>query len=251
VGTKHYDPRTSNSLYHLVWGIRFFFSGLRMLTRHPPLFGLSLIPIVITVVALLSLALGIAWLVGGWVAGALGEDLRIVAQALIFLFALMLGYFLYLPIARVLLAPFSEALSRRAHAINTASMSNSSRSDLASRGWGRAMWEGLKLVTFQAVIGLTALTISLIFPPLGAPIGITVAIFVCALDFCDVPLSVRGLPFGKKMHLIWRNKSLAIGFGIAAYLSLLIPIINLFSLPAGVIGATLLIDGIENTKQTK
>jgi CysZ protein len=251
VGTKDYDPRTTNPLYHLIWGIRFFFSGLRMLMRHPPLLGLSLIPIVITVVALLSLALYIAWLVGGWFGGGLGEDLRIVAQALVFLFALLLGYFLYLPVARVLLAPFSEALSRRTRAINTTALGNSSRSDMASRGWARAMLEGLKLVMFQAVIGLTALTISLFFPPFGAPIGITVAIIICALDFCDVPLSVRGLPFGKKMNLIWRNKSLAIGFGIAAYLSLLIPIVNLFSLPAGVIGATLLIDGIENTKQTK
>ncbi|MCI0662653.1 MAG: EI24 domain-containing protein [Acidobacteria bacterium] len=246
--TKNYDPRTTNPIYHLVWGIRFFFSGLLMLTRHPPLLGLSLIPIVITVVALLSLALSIAWLVGGWVAGILGEDLRIVAQALIFLFALMLGYFLYLPVARVLLAPFSEALSRRAHAINTAAMSNSSHIGLASRGWGRAMLEGLKLVMFQVVIGITALTISLVFPPFSAPIGITVAIFICALDFCDVPLSVRGLPFGRKMNLIWRYKSLTIGFGIAAYLSLLIPIVNLFSLPAGVIGATLLINGIEKKK---
>jgi uncharacterized protein involved in cysteine biosynthesis len=46
--------------------------------------------------------------------------------------------------------------------------------------------------------------------------------------------------------VIWRNKSLAIGFGAAAYLLLLIPVVNLLSLPVGVIGATLLTDALES-----
>ena len=45
--------------------------------------------------------------------------------------------------------------------------------------------------------------------------------------------------------MIWRNKSLAIGFGAAAYLMLLIPVINMLALPVGVVGATLLIDALE------
>jgi uncharacterized protein involved in cysteine biosynthesis len=48
----------------------------------------------------------------------------------------------------------------------------------------------------------------------------------------------------KKLGMIWRNKSLALGFGAAAYLMLLIPVINLLALPVGVVGATLLIDSL-------
>ncbi len=243
---KTYDQRASNPLYHIGWGVRFFFSGLRMLLTQPSLFGLSLIPIMTTVVLLFLFALGIAWLVGGLIADALGEDLRILAQALIFGLALLLGYFLYLPVARVLLAPFSEALSRKAHAIKNGGTKY--RSDL---GWGRAMWEGLKLAAFQTVIVLIAITLSLIFPPVGAPVGIALAIFTCGLDFIDVPLSARGLPFRSKLGVVWRNKSLAIGFGLAAYLLLLIPVVNLLSLPIGVIGATLLTDSLENAKHAK
>ncbi|MCI0338607.1 MAG: EI24 domain-containing protein [Acidobacteria bacterium] len=215
-----------------------------MLIRHPPLFGLSLIPIVITVVLLVLLALASAWMVGELIADDLGGELRTFAQALIFVLALLLGYFFYLPVARVLLAPFSEALSRRAHTINSGGMNYQS-----PLGWARAMWEGLKLVMFQATIVLAALVLGLIFPPVGAPFGIAMAIFTCGLDFFDVPLSARGLPFRRKLGVIWRNKSLAIGFGIAAYLSLLIPVVNLLSLPAGVIGATLLADAIEGASQ--
>jgi CysZ protein len=211
-----------------------------MLAGNPSLLGLSLIPIIFTLVLLVLLAFGVSWLVGEAIASALGEELRTTARVLIFVLALLLIYFLYLPVARVVLAPFSETLSRKAHTINSGG-----RNYQSNLGWGHAIWEGLKLVTFQMVILLIALALSLIFPPVGAPIGISLAVLTCGLDFLDVPLSARGLPFRKKLGVIWRNKSLTIGFGIAAYLSLLIPVVNLLSLPVGVIGATLLTDAIE------
>lgn len=245
-----YDHRLTNPLYHVAWGVRFFFAGLRMLFRHPALLGLSLIPILLTVVLLLALAFGGWWMAGRIVdsvliAGqgvseqALTTLLRIIVQALAFLLVLLIGYFLYLPVARVLLAPFSETLSRKAHAISAAAVIH--QSDL---GWARAMWEGLKLVMLQLAIAIFVLALSLLFPPVGAPIGIAVAIFLCGLDFFDIPLSTRGWRLRKKLGLIWRNKSLALGFGLAAYLTLLIPVINLFSLPVGVIGATMLVDSL-------
>lgn len=235
----NYDHRVANPFYHLGWGVRFFFAGLRMLFRHRALFGLSLIPILLTVVLLFSLAAGSAWLIGRMIADALGDDLRIFAQALIFVLALLIGYFLYLPLARVLLAPFAEALSRKAHAINRGAAVRQS-----DPGWARAMWEGLKLVMLQATIAMIVVALGLIFPPVGMPIGVAVAIFLCGLDFFDIPLSTRGLRLRKKLDVIWRNKSLAIGFGAAAYLTLLIPVVNLLSLPVGVIGATLLTDSL-------
>lgn len=241
-----YDHRTTNPLHHIVWGIRFFFAGLRLLLRQPALLGLSLIPILLTVVLLVALAFGGWWLAGRIVAdtfaddqGGVGALLRPMAQTLVFLLVLALGYFLYLPLARVLLAPFAEILSRRTSAI-TGAVNRQNHF-----GWARASWEGLKLVLFQLTIALAALALGLAFPPVGAPVGITVAIFLCGLDFCDVPLSTRGLPLRRKLGVIWRHKTLALGFGLAGYVMLLIPLVNLLSLPVGVIGATLLIDALE------
>jgi CysZ protein len=219
--------------------MRFFFAGLRMLIRHPALLALSLIPIALTVVLLLSLALGCAWLIGQLFSEMLGNELRLLAQAVIFLLALLLGYFAYLPLARVLLAPFSEMLSRKAHAISKGTEYRSGFS------WGRAIVEGLKLASLHIAIALAALALGILFPPIGTPLSIVVAIFLCGLDFLDVPLSARGMPLGKKLGVISRNKSLALGFGAASYLMLLIPGINLLSLPVGVIGATLLTDQLE------
>lgn len=216
--------------------MRFFFAGLRMLIRQPALLALSLIPIILTLVLLVSLALGGSWLIGQMFSGLIGDQLRWLAEVVIFLLALWLGYFIYLPLARALLAPFSEALSRKTHAINTG---EAIRSNL---GWGRAMLEGLKVALLSLSIALAALVFSILFPPVGAPLGIVVAISLCGLEFLDVPLSARGLPLGKKLGVLGRNKSLALGFGAAGYLMLLIPGVNLLSLPVGVIGATLLAD---------
>jgi CysZ protein len=236
---RRYQSRAANPLYHFVWGLRFFFAGLRMFIRHPSLLALSLIPVGLTVVVLLLLAFGCAWLIGQWIAGLIPDDLRLVAQAVVFIFALLLGYFIYMPLARVVLAPFSEALSRKTHLISGGS---GWRSDA---GWGRAMTEGLKLAVFHTVVALAALALGFIFPPVGAPLGILVAVFLSGLDFLDVPLSARGMPLRKKLALIGRNKSLALGFGAASYLILLIPGVNLLLLPVGVIGATLLTDQLE------
>jgi CysZ protein len=219
--------------------MRFFFAGLRMLIRHPALLALSLIPIALTVVLLLLLALGCAWLIGQLFSEFLGNELRRLAQAVIFLLALLLGYFAYLPLARVLLAPFSEMLSRKAHTINVGMEYRSGFS------LGRAIVEGLKLASLHIVIALAALALGILIPPIGTPLSIIVAIFLCGLDFLDVPLSARGMPLGKKLGVIGSNKSLALGFGAASYLMFLIPGINLLSLPVGVIGATLLTDQLE------
>ena len=237
---QRYNPRRANPLYHFTQGLRFFFAGLPLLFRHPALLGLSLIPILLTLLVLGMLILGGAWLIGDLIADALGTQWRPFAQAALVVLALLLGYFLYLPLARVLLAPFSEALSRRTHLLTTGARYDS------HLHWARAMWEGLKLVMIQLLLLLTAFVVGIVLPPIGAPLGIAVAILACGLDFLDVPLSARGLPLRKKLVVLWQHKALALGFGAAAYLLLFIPFINLLALPIGVIGATLLTDQLEH-----
>jgi CysZ protein len=212
---------------------------MRTLVRNPDLLSLSMIPMLLTLALLMGLIFGAAWMVGWLIGDAVRVEVRIVAQALMFLLTLLIAYFLYLPVARVLLAPFAEALSRKTRVINKGRTIHQN-----NQGWARAMWEGLKLVTFQAVVALAALALGLAFPPVGAPVGVAVAIFLGGLDFFDIPLSTRGLRLKKKLGVIWLNKSLALGFGVAAYLMLLIPVINMLALPVGVVGATLLTESL-------
>jgi CysZ protein len=227
----------------MVWGVRFFFLGMRTLIRNPVLLSLSMIPMLLTLALLMGLIFGAALIVGWLIGDAVRPEIRIAAQIVMFLLTLLIAYFLYLPVARVLLAPFAEALSHKTRSIDMGDKGRTISQN--NQGWARAMWEGLKLVIFQTAIALAALALGLAFPPVGAPVGVAVAIFLGGLDFFDIPLSTRGMRLRNKLAVIWRNKSLAIGFGAAAYLMLLIPVINMLALPIGVVGATLLIDSLD------
>jgi CysZ protein len=234
------DQRAQSQFEQLLLGFKYFFAGLPLLIRHPPLLLLSLLPVLLTVVLLSLLALGSAWLVGQLLATA-PPEWRVFLQALAFLLALLLGLTLYLPLARVLLAPFSEALSRKAHELTHGAVVYRS-----SLGWARAMWEGLKLVSLQLVILFAAFLLSFALPLVGHLFWLALAIVICGLDYLDVPLSARGLPLRAKLELLWQNKALWFGFGLAGYLLLFVPFINLLSLPIGVIGATLLTDRLKS-----
>lgn len=234
-----YRPEARNPVYHFAWGVRFFFAGLGLLVRKPALLGLSLVPILVTLLLLVGFAVGAAWLVGGLIEDWLDAELRAAAQGLVFVLTLLVSYFAYLPLARVILAPFSEAISRKAHTLNTgAPYAN-------NQNWARSFREGLKMAALHLVIGASALVAGLAFPPVGAPLGIAVAVLLCALDFFDIPLSARGWRLGAKLGVLVGNKMLALGFGLAAYALLLVPVVNLLSIPVAVIGATLLIDALE------
>lgn len=241
-----YDPRARNPFQHFSAGVRFFFSGLRMLLRHPSLLAFSFIPIILTIVVLTALALSGVWLVGQFMGRGLfpfGDRLLIFVQALTLLLAFFIGFLIYLPLARVLLAPFSEAISRRAYHL----VAGDHKMPEAS-GWSRAIAEGAKMVAFQAIIALFAFALGFFLPPLAGPLGVGVTILFVCLDFLDVPLSVRGLRLREKLRTLWRHKALALGFGAAGYLLLIIPLVNLLALPVGVIGATLLVASLERTR---
>lgn len=238
-----YNSRAANPLYHFIYGVRFYLAGWSLLFRNPSLIAFSIIPIVLTIILLGALTIGSVLAVGQLFADSsplFGDSLRLLAQAAVLLLVLFVGFLLYLPLARVLLAPFSEALSRRAHAIihdNAMPPSN--------LGALRAMWEGARLVALQLIVGVLALIVSLFVPVIGPVIGLVLGSIFCSMDYVDVPLSARGLPLRRKLSIWWQHKSLALGFGSVGYLLLLVPIINLFSLPAGIIGATLLTGRIE------
>jgi CysZ protein len=236
-----------NAPTQFVRGAQFFFAGLRLLFRERQLLLLSLVPLLLTVVMLTVLAFLFAWVVSGLLLGLfsvfLGLDGSVApqfqygVQLLAFLLGLFLATTVYLPLARVLLAPFSEALSRKTH-----QLTHSGVHYQLPLGWLRAMWEGLKLVSLQFVVLLFGFAISLILPVAGHLLLVALTVIVCGMDYLDVPLSARGLSLRSKLGLLWRHKALVAGFAASAYLLLLIPFINVLSLPVGVVGATLLTD---------
>ena len=181
-----------------------------MLFRYPSLFGLALIPIVLTVIVLLGLALGGAWWLGkGLQQSAMIEaDGQLLLQALAFLVVLFVAYLIYLPLTRIFLAPFSEKLSYKTSELS--GVTSIIESDL---GFFRSIWEGVKLVALQIVLIVLILLVTIFFAPIGVPLGIFMTIIFCGVDFVDIPLSTRGLSFRQKLNFMWRSRALVLGFG--------------------------------------
>lgn len=245
-----------NAASQFLRGGQCFLDGWKLLFRQRPLLLLSLVPIALTLVMLTVLALIFAWVVGSMLIGlasllsallgqsdVLAPEFQLTLQLWSFLLGLFLAITFYLPLARVLLAPFAEALSRKTHELTHSGVRYQS-----ALGWARAMWEGLKLVLLQLLVLLLGFGLSLFLPVIGHVLLVALTVLLCGTDYLDVPLSARGLPLRAKLNLLWRHKALVAGFACAAYVLLLIPLVNILSLPVGVIGATLLTDQFRTTE---
>ena len=212
-----------------------------MLFRYPRLFGLAIIPMGLTVVFLIGLAWAGAWWIGRGLEQSemLPADGRVLLQALAILLVFFIAYLIYLPLTRIFLAPFSEKLSRKTSELNGVTARYE-----GELGVFKSMWEGVKLVALQLMLVGIILLLTLVFPPLGVPVGIFMTICFCGVDLVDVPLSVNGVSFRQKVRFLWGNRAIVLGFAVAAYLLLHVPFVNLLALPVGVIGGTLLVNQI-------
>ena len=234
-----------NPLANFFRGAIFFWSGIGKLFRHPRLLIMSLFPILLTILVLVGIAIGGAYLIGEWLAKypILGLENRIFLQSIIVLLALFFSYLVYLPLTRIFLAPFSEKLSLR----TTKILGKSAKSE-QDLGFFHAIGEGVKLVAMQLCVVAIILLLTIVAPPVGVPVGIFATICFCGMDFLDVPLSIRGYSFKQKRSFWRRNFPSILGFSLAAYLLLHVPVLNLLALPVGVIGATLLLEQAEPEK---
>jgi CysZ protein len=73
--------------------------------------------------------------------------------------------------------------------------------------------------------------------------------WMLVLEYCDYPMANHGIPFAAQRRLVRSQGFLNLGFGAATLLATSIPIVNMFTIPAAVAGATAL--WVENMRETK
>jgi CysZ protein len=61
------------------------------------------------------------------------------------------------------------------------------------------------------------------------------------LEYASFAMDHRQLRFRQRRALLWQHRWLMLGFGAAAFLTLLIPLLNFICLPVLVVGGTLVI----------
>lgn len=230
-------------------GLRAFFGGFACILSDPSLWPFAAVPAVVA----LSLTGLFGWgvvafvpsqieaLLAPHVSGVLVTVAEIVASALLLLVALLLAFALAQPLS----GPALERIVRRVE------------ERLGAPSWpptsfvvdvGRSLQSVLVSYAFGLPILALLFLVNVVFPPAAVvtvPLKLAVAALLLTWDFCDYPLSARGVPIGTRVAFLRRNASAALGFGLGLALLALVPCLLLLVLPAGVAGATRLVAEIE------
>jgi CysZ protein len=160
---------------------------------------------------------------------------------LFLLFALLILFFLFSVIANVLAAPFNGFLARAVEE----SLSGAGRPVQAP---GRpllaeiaaALRNELRKLRFFAVRALPLLLLFLVpVAQAAAPLlWLLFAVWVLSLEYVEFPMGNHGITFDEVRAAARGRRLLMFGFGAAALLLTLIPIVNFLAMPVAVAGAT-------------
>lgn len=227
-------------------GTKAFFRGFGLLASAPETYGLALVPIAAAIVITMGLSiLSIVFvpaLVERWAqpSGAWQPILSVLATMTFLIFSVLLGIGLAQPAS----GPALEALVRRVErrvgaperppASFVVEIVRSAGSALI--GVGGALGAAIVLTLFGLIPGAVVVTV---------PLKFVAAVVFVAWDVCDYPLSVRGLPLGERLRLLWRNAPAVLGFATGMALIALVPCGFLLLLPVGVVGATALLHDVD------
>ncbi len=246
-------------------GVGLPLEGLRMIFRERSLWGLAAIPFALSLLAVgtagalvVSNAAALYEFVAGWlpvVEAAAWYSWLWVAPARIglwlaggLLFALASGLSL---IAAMLLAtlvssPVQDALSQRVENLvrgDGVADDPFSLSNLFRDGWRGFAAEVQRLLFFLAVWG-GLVTVGMLVPGaqlLTSPLLIGFSILFLPLEYAGFALDRRRLSFGARRKWLFSHLSTMLGFGGAAFVTLLVPGLNFLMLPALVVAGTLLV----------
>jgi CysZ protein len=232
-------------------GTRELFAGLGYIVRTPAAWPLALVPVAVAGVVTVLVGATLLAIVTPRVAAMVGDHavLAALAKILAGVLALILAALIGAGVAQPLSGPALNRLVRGAEA------------ELGAPPWpqigfvedvGRAL--GSMMVGYMFGLPLLAIlaTITFFVPPAAVvtfPLKLVVLAILFAWDFCDYPLSLHGMPLGKRIALVVRHARAMIGFGLGLALLSLIPCAPFFALPIGVAGAARLVQRIERSER--
>ncbi len=175
-----------------------------------------------------------------WIVYVLVIVLLVVAFALLVLFTFTM-------VGCILAAPFLDVLSERVeNQLGSLETERSLREALSGmmRGLATSLAMLLLLVATQVAIFAVSFVpvvgqvVALVAGPLSG------ALFF-AIEFFDFPLGRRNLRPRERFGFVNRHRAEAIGFGLAVFLTTLVPLLNFLALPVAAVGATLLVRALE------
>ena len=223
-------------------------SGAGLLFRRGKLLFWAAIPIALTLLALVLLVTGAnVWIwrvLADWQAANGGwwrETLRWLAMVVAVSAMLVAAYLAFLPLRALIAAPFNDVLSLRTESVHLAVQGarGAAHGEGSFRGGLRAVADTLRLLA--AEYGAYLLTLPLLLIPfVGVAAFWAVRSYFAGVNAMDIALSCRGFTYAEKKRVFRGNRGRLIGLGLATTLFDMTILLAVVSLPASVVGGTLI-----------
>jgi len=230
-------------------GFFYFFRGLKTAFSSRPLALRSLLPLLanILVFSLFLISFNtVVFYLANWAFSQTSQAwywamLSLIAGVALFLASLLLVIFLFAAVGLIIASPFCDALSAQVEQHVTGKVEESGQPFII-QALATMRHEAKKLAIFLPIQLLLALLNFIPFagPPLFVVLNTLFLCFVMAFEFTSFTLDRRGYGFAAKRARIMAQPAMSLGFGAAAAITLMIPIVHFLLLPAAVTGGTLL-----------
>jgi CysZ protein len=217
--------------------------GFRVVRSTARLRALAVAPALVNLALLVFLVYGVIAarpVIASWIVPDASGLMAFLAGAGALVAAVLMAFLLHPVLASILAAPFNDALSA---AVERAVRQGSEAEPFAlSRLAGdilRPIGHALRVALFRLAATAVLLPIALV-PVAGPAFVFLVSAAFAAYDHVDLPAARARMSYAEKRALMRRNRAATLGFGSVAQALLLVPIVNVFLLPAAVAGGTLL-----------
>lgn len=233
----------------LVTGFSAFIAGLKLVLPGGGLFKYALAPVIVSALVLIGVAIGaffgakyllVEWLEETWI-GWLGGVLA-------FALTLLLAYFLFVPVMTIFAPLFIDPICEKVYMRYTG---RELIGDKSAAGFIKrqlfAFVQGIKWLLVMLFIQIP-LAIGAMVTGVLAAAAIPIGAILMGTDLMDYPLALKHFTLNRKLDWAKRNFWAAGGMGAGASLFLLIPVVNLFVVPAGAAAATILAIATEESE---
>jgi CysZ protein len=234
----------------LFGGFMAAFRGLSFFFRHPRLMFLASIPVAINALLFALFFYFSVKYFNQWLTAMVPQSEAWYWVALIYLLTIILIVILLLAIAltftmvaSILGSPFHDAISARTEILVTGREEPPfTIKAILAEIWRTVKEELKKIIFYLVAIGLILLLnlIPVIGQILYVVLSFTLTILWLGMSFLDYTFARHAYKFGMKIRFVRQNMFAVFGFGLAVFVGVLIPVLNLVFLPVAVVGGTLL-----------
>jgi CysZ protein len=257
-------PSSPGAPSALASGFRLPLEGLRLLRRERRLWPLAMVPFVLSLVAFgtaVGLIVAYAGELHGWATawipvleverwyqwlwiGPARAGLAALGAAVFLALAAACLVAAYL-VASLLASPFHDALAARVEQLVTGGVIDEAAPGIGGllREAGRAIREELRRMAYFLALTLPLLLAGWFVPGaqlLTGPAIMAITIFFLPLDYASYTLDRRRVSFPDKRRWLFAHKPVVAGFGVAAFLTCMVPGLNFLAMPILVVAGTLL-----------